>query len=69
VIIYPSFKKEIWETISRFPRVFLVEGSPLSLETLREGYIHKADKAVILGHDTSLNHIKQVDMNEEMVDA
>jgi hypothetical protein len=35
VIIYPSFNKEVWETISRFPRVFLVEGSPLSLEVLR----------------------------------
>ena len=69
VIIYPSFKKEIWETISRFPRVFLVEGSSLYLETLREGFIHKADKAVILGHDPSLDHGKHVDMSEEMVDA
>lgn len=69
VIIYPSFKKEVWETISRFPRVFLVEGSPLSLEVLRQGYIHKADKAVILGHDPSIDQMQHLDLNEEMVDA
>jgi len=39
------------------------------LEVLREGYIHKADKAVILGHDPSIDQMKHLDLNEEMVDA
>ena len=29
VIISPFIKKDIWEGISRFPRVYFVEGSPL----------------------------------------
>lgn len=47
-------KKEIWEGICRFPRIFIVEGSPLSYEVLREAYIHKAGKAVIMGHDQTI---------------
>jgi len=54
VIIAPIIPKEIWENICKFPRVFLVEGSPLSYEVLRSAFIHKASKAVIMGHDPTL---------------
>lgn len=72
VIISPLIKKDIWESISRFPRVFLVEGSALQHETLRQAYIHKADKAVIMGHDSSIASDKiggGNEINDEMIDA
>jgi hypothetical protein len=72
VIISPIIKNDIWESISRFPRVFLVEGSALQHETLRQAYTHKADKAVIMGHDSSIASDKIGGGNEttdEMIDA
>ena len=56
VIITPSssVKGEIWDSISKFKRIYLFEGSPLQSEVLRQAFIHKADKAVILGHDPTL---------------
>ena len=56
---------EIWESIARFPRIFLINGSPLSQETLLKANIIYADKAVILGHDSTLKS----DVNDEMLDA
>lgn len=35
LIIAPYINKEVWEKISRFPRVFIIEGSPLSYEVLK----------------------------------
>jgi hypothetical protein len=69
VIIYPEFDKETWEKIARFPRVYIIEGSPLSYETLHQAYIKKADKAVILGHDPSLKTNKHSELNDSMIDA
>jgi hypothetical protein len=69
VIITPvqTIPTSIWDTISRFPRIYLVNGSPLLVEVLRKAQIHKADKAVILGHDPTTNKINE--MSEEMLDA
>mmetsp|Transcript_12374 Transcript_12374/g.19250 ORF Transcript_12374/g.19250 Transcript_12374/m.19250 type:complete len:178 (+) Transcript_12374:2159-2692(+) len=69
VIITPiqTIPADIWDTISRFPRIFLINGSPLLLEVLRKAQIHKADKAVILGHDPTTN--KSSEINDEMLDA
>ena len=41
VIITPiqMIPPEIWDTISRFPRIFLINGSPLLLEVLRKAKI------------------------------
>ena len=44
-----------------------MNGSPLLLEVLRKAQIHKADKAVILGHDPTTN--KSSEINDEMLDA
>jgi hypothetical protein len=54
IIVAPHIKQEIWEVISRFPRVFVVEGSPLSHDVLREAFITKASKAVIMGYDPAI---------------
>jgi hypothetical protein len=69
VIIYPDFDREIWEKIARFPRVYIIEGSPLSYETLHLASIRKADKAVILGHDPSLRSNRHQELNDSMIDA
>jgi hypothetical protein len=69
VIIYPSFDREIWDKISRFPRIFIIEGSPLNIETLHLAFIKKADKAVILGHDPSLSTSQHSELNDSMIDA
>lgn len=69
VIIAPIIPKEIWENICKFPRVFLVEGSPLSYEVLRSAFIHKASKAVIMGHDPTLQTQQVSELNEEMIDG
>jgi len=45
----------------------LVNGSPLLVDVLRRAQIHKAEKAVILGHDPTTNSISSV--NDEMLDA
>jgi hypothetical protein len=48
----------------------LVEGSPLSYEVLRSAYIHKADKAVIMGHDPTIGVEKGVsELTDEMIDG
>lgn len=72
VIITPnsSVKGEIWDSIARFRRIYLIEGSPLSEEVLKQAYIHRADKAVILGHDPTIKQQKNhSELNDEMIDA
>ena len=56
---------QIWNSISRFKEVFLVNGSPLKQSTLLNANIHFADKVVILGTDSTLKS----DVNDEMLDA
>lgn len=69
VIITPvqTIPNEIWDTISRFPSIFLINGSPLLTEVLKKAQIQKADKAVILGHDPTQSSSKEI--NDEMLDA
>ena len=58
-------RADIWESISRFPNISLINGSPLLQETLLKANINYADKAVILGHDSTL----QKSITVEMLDA
>mgnify|MGYP006096016809 FL=1 len=69
VIIVPTqtIPSDIWDTISRFPRIFIINGLPLLVEVLRKAQIHKADKAVILGHDPTTNTSSE--LKDEMLDA
>ena len=68
IISDEPIKPEIWESISRFPNILLINGSPLSQETLLKANINYADKAVILGHDSTLE--KDADQkNDEMLDS
>lgn len=69
VIVAPHIKQEIWEVICRFPRVFVVEGSPLSHEILRQACIKKASKAVIMGYDPAITTETFSELNEELIDA
>mmetsp|Transcript_35561 Transcript_35561/g.34594 ORF Transcript_35561/g.34594 Transcript_35561/m.34594 type:complete len:309 (+) Transcript_35561:1861-2787(+) len=72
VIISPlkNIPSEIWDSIARFRKIFVITGSPLSREILRKAQIHRADKAVILGYDPTIKHKKnEVDFNDEMMDA
>ena len=56
---------QIWNSISRFKFIYLVNGSPLKQETLLKANINYADKVVILGHDSTLNS----EISDEMLDA
>lgn len=62
-----TIPNDIWDSISRFPRIFLINGSPLLIEVLKKAKIEKADKAVILGHDPTQNISTEI--AEEMLDA
>jgi hypothetical protein len=68
IISDEPIRPEIWESISRFPRILLINGSPLSQETLIKANINYADKAVILGHDSTLENDFE-SKNDEMLDA
>ena len=58
---------EIWDWISRYPGIFIINGSPLYEDVLLKANILNANKAVILGTDMSLNPDEEV--NDEMLDA
>ena len=55
----------IWNSISRFKDIYLVNGSPLKQEILIKANINYADKVVILGHDTTLDS----QISDQMLDA
>ena len=57
----------IWNSISRFKHIYLVNGSPLKQETLLKANLNYADKVVILGHDSMLGTGEEG--NDEMLDA
>jgi hypothetical protein len=72
VIITPiqSIPTDIWDSISRFRRIYLITGTPLSRDVLRKAQIHRADKAVILGYDPTIKNKKNgIEVNDEMMDA
>lgn len=68
IISDEPIRPEIWESISRFPNILLINGSPLSQETLIKANIHYADKAVILGHDSTLGSDYE-NKADEMLDS
>ena len=55
---------QIWNSISRFKEIYLVNGSPLKQVTLLNANIHYADKVVILGTDSTLKN----EVNDEILD-
>lgn len=68
IISDEPIRPEIWESISRFPNILLINGSPLNQETLLKANINYADKAVILGHDSTLE--ASIDLKaDEMLDS
>ena len=71
VIITPlkTIPTDIWDSIGRFPRIFLIVGSPLDKDVLMKAQIHRADKAVILGHDPTIKYKTQTENKDEMSDA
>ena len=71
VIINPTetVPKHIWDTISCFQRIFLIYGSPLDRNILRQAQIQRAAKAVIMSDDPSLVKQESTAMTNEMLDA
>ena len=64
VILTNNMTQELWESISCFEKIILINGSPLSIENLLRANIEYADKAVILG---SNNFNENYD--KEMIDG
>lgn len=58
---------EMWDCMSRFPKIIYIKGSPLLAEDLHRANINFADKAVVLGHDITGG--KDGVVNDEMLDA
>jgi len=57
VIIAPpnqAFPSDIWDSIARFPMIYIINGSPLNRATLRAANIKTAAKAVILSMDMTI---------------
>ena len=67
IISDEPIRSEICESVSRFPNILLINGSPLNQESLLKANINYANKAVILGHDSKLEgDLDQI--NNEMLD-
>ena len=61
VILANNMPKDLWDSISRFENIILINGSPLSVEDLLRANIEYADKAVILGNNNiNDNYDKQM---------
>lgn len=58
---------EMWDSMSRFPKIYYIKGSPLLSEDLHRANINFADKAVVLGQDIKMG--KDSTFNDEMLDA
>jgi hypothetical protein len=65
VILTDDMPKELWDSISRFEKIILINGSPLNVEDLYRANIEYADKAVIL--DTEGSKLSNYD--NQMVDS
>jgi len=65
VILTEDMPKELWDSISRFEKIILINGSPLNVEDLYRANIEYADKAVIL--DTEGSKLSNYD--NQMVDS
>ena len=61
VILANNMPQELWDSISRFENIILINGSPLCIEDLLRANIEYADKAVILGNNNiNENYDKQM---------
>ncbi|MCQ2815709.1 MAG: ion channel, partial [archaeon] len=65
VILTQEMPKDLWDSISRFKNILLVNGSPLNTEDLLRANIEYADKAVILENDGT----KSNDYDNQMIDS
>jgi hypothetical protein len=65
VLLTNDMPKDLWDSISRFENIILINGSPLNVEDLLRANIEYADKAVILGN----NNNKNVIYNNQMIDC
>ena len=56
IILTQNMNKDLWESISKFERIVLIEGSPLNIEDLHKANIEYASKVVLLETDFALNN-------------
>jgi len=63
IITKEPFSPQRWDSISIFPAIYLIYGSPIEKETLQKANINYANKAVILGKNDLYA------TNDEMLDA
>ena len=57
--------KNLWDSIVRFEKIILINGSPLNMEDLYRANIEYASKVVILENDTSNNN----NFSDKMIDS
>ena len=61
VILTNNMTQELWDSISCFEKIILINGSPLIIEDLLRANIEYADKAVVLGNNNlNENYDKQM---------
>ena len=65
VILTKNMNKNLWDSIVRFEKIILINGSPLNLEDLYRANIEYASKVVILENDTSNNN----NFSDKMIDS
>ena len=65
VLLTNDIPKDLWDSISRFENIILINGSPLNVEDLLRANIEYADKAVILGN----SNYKNVIYDNQMIDG
>ena len=65
VILTPYMSKNLWDSIVRFEKIILINGSPLNMEDLYRANIEYASKVVILENDSSNNNC----FSDKMIDS
>ena len=65
VILTQDMPKDLWDSISRFENIILINGSPLCIEDLLRANIEYASKAVILENE----NLKRKSYDDKMVDS
>ena len=65
VILTPTMNKNLWDSIVRFEKIILINGSPLNNEDLYRANIEYASKVVILENDSTNNNC----YSDKMIDS
>ena len=65
VILTQDMPKDLWDSIARFEKIILINGSPLCIEDLYRANIEYASKAVILENE----NIKNCSFSDKMIDS